>query len=107
MTIYVEDVNDNAPEFAGGPYEISVSEGSPLGLTVATLTATDRDLPHNTNLTYSLARHGNLAGAFRVEPLSGALVVAGQLSITVQGKYNLTVSAHDGKYTVEVSVHKQ
>ena len=31
VTVYVEDVNDNAPEFIGGPYNITVDELTPPG----------------------------------------------------------------------------
>jgi hypothetical protein len=34
VTIYIEDVNDNAPEFVGAPYSVTVDELTPPGETV-------------------------------------------------------------------------
>jgi len=31
VTVYIEDENDNAPEFIGGPYNIVVDELTPQG----------------------------------------------------------------------------
>ena len=43
LRVYVEDVNDNAPLFQQAVYHSNVSEASPAGTPVATVTATDGD----------------------------------------------------------------
>ena len=44
VTITVEDVNDNAPQFASDPYAITVFENTEIGTFVARLLATDIDI---------------------------------------------------------------
>ena len=58
MTIYVDDINDNEPSFDRDSYDVSLSENSPPGTSVVTVTGGDVDLPHNTHLTYSMQGQG-------------------------------------------------
>lgn len=43
LTIYVTDVNDNAPNFYQAEYKVEVIEGTKIGQTIATITAKDKD----------------------------------------------------------------
>ncbi|XP_008394789.1 cadherin-7 isoform X2 [Poecilia reticulata] len=55
--IKVQDINDNAPQFLNEPYVSSIPEMSPVGTTVAQVTATDADDPmfgNNAKLIYSI-----------------------------------------------------
>ena len=54
VQITVRDINDNPPMFTKDVYEVSLSEDSPAGTTVITVTAHDRDTPEVTRLTYTL-----------------------------------------------------
>ena len=48
------DSNDNAPIFTDGPYTTRVMEGpDALGLSILTITATDRDTKNNSILTFT------------------------------------------------------
>ena len=58
VTVYVDDINDNEPSFDRDSYEVSLSENSPPGMSVVTVTGHDTDLPHNTHLTYSMQGQG-------------------------------------------------
>uniref|UniRef100_A0AAR2LZV9 Cadherin domain-containing protein n=1 Tax=Pygocentrus nattereri TaxID=42514 RepID=A0AAR2LZV9_PYGNA len=55
--IKVQDINDNPPQFIGGPFRGSVPEMSPVGTSVMRVTATDADDPgygNSAKLVYSI-----------------------------------------------------
>ncbi|KAJ8252376.1 hypothetical protein COCON_G00216880 [Conger conger] len=57
FTIKVQDINDNAPEFIGGPFHATVPEMSQVGTFVTKVTATDADDPvygNSARLVYSI-----------------------------------------------------
>ncbi|KAG5839484.1 hypothetical protein ANANG_G00205480 [Anguilla anguilla] len=57
FTIKVQDINDNAPEFIGGPFHATVPEMSQVGTFVTKVTATDADDPvygNSAKLVYSI-----------------------------------------------------
>ena len=54
MTIEVTDVNDHAPKFTHSTYQRRISEATPEGASVLTVSATDADVGENAKLTYSL-----------------------------------------------------
>lgn len=50
ITVYIEDVNDNAPEFLNTPYIVDVDENTPPGTIVFEgIQAFDRDKPNTPN----------------------------------------------------------
>lgn len=78
VTIYIEDINDHAPEFQNTPYHLEVDELTPVGLTVFRgIQAIDRDKPNtaNSDVTYSIVG-GNENNSFALsDPIEGILVV--------------------------------
>ncbi len=55
VTVYVVDVNDNAPRFERDVYEAHVSEATPSGTIIVSVRAADLDAPGDTDLQYSLS----------------------------------------------------
>ncbi|XP_056132880.1 protocadherin alpha-3-like [Lampris incognitus] len=53
VTVYVSDVNDNAPRFPESVINIYVKENSPVGETLKTVSAVDADVNENGQVTYS------------------------------------------------------
>ncbi|XP_056136488.1 protocadherin alpha-3-like [Lampris incognitus] len=53
VTVYVSDVNDNAPRFHESVINIYVKENSPVGETLKTVSAVDADVNENGQVTYS------------------------------------------------------
>ncbi|XP_068444563.1 protocadherin alpha-3-like [Clinocottus analis] len=53
ITVHVSDVNDNAPRFPEDLVNIYVKENSKVGTVVKTVTATDADVSHNGQVSYS------------------------------------------------------
>lgn len=74
--IKVQDINDNVPQFQNEPYVSSIPEMSPVGTTVAQVTATDADDPmygNNAKLIYSILQGEPY---FSVEPKTGIIVTS-------------------------------
>ncbi|XP_075054823.1 protocadherin Fat 3 isoform X5 [Mixophyes fleayi] len=55
VNIRLEDANDNTPEFQQTLYESFVNESVPIGTSVLTVSASDRDKGENGYITYSIA----------------------------------------------------
>ncbi|XP_030002146.1 protocadherin alpha-3-like [Sphaeramia orbicularis] len=53
LTVYISDVNDNAPYFPEKSLNIYVKENSKVGNVLKTVTATDADISHNGQVRYS------------------------------------------------------
>ena len=65
ISIEVEDINDNRPEFPLPQMTLFIPENSPIGSTVGTIEATDSDEGANAKVNYSIA--GGLdAASFRL-----------------------------------------
>lgn len=57
VNVFIEDVNDNAPEFENAPYQVYVEESTPIGTKIFTgISAFDRDKPDtpNSDVQYSI-----------------------------------------------------
>uniref|UniRef100_A0A665UKT4 Protocadherin 2 alpha b 5 n=1 Tax=Echeneis naucrates TaxID=173247 RepID=A0A665UKT4_ECHNA len=53
ITVYVSDVNDNAPYFPEREVNVYVQENSKVGAVIKTVTATDADISSNGQVSYS------------------------------------------------------
>lgn len=80
VAIAVEDANDNAPVFQESDYEITITEGMPVGASVARIAATDADLAgtQNAEVRYDLTS-GNDGYLFKIDAKSGVLHVNNSL----------------------------
>ncbi|TSK58110.1 Desmocollin-1 [Bagarius yarrelli] len=74
ITVNVEDVNDNAPQFTG-PMAFTVQEKCPMDTIIGKVNATDRDEPDtpHTKIKYTLQNGTNL---FRIDPYTGVISAA-------------------------------
>ncbi|XP_043369203.1 protocadherin-23 isoform X2 [Dermochelys coriacea] len=54
LTIHVLDVNDNPPVFTQYSYQVTVPELAPVGTSVLTVSAIDRDSEHNGIISYKI-----------------------------------------------------
>ncbi|XP_055710433.1 cadherin-87A isoform X2 [Phlebotomus papatasi] len=95
--IRVLDVNDNAPTFTQNKFQATVAENAALNPPAAILqvTATDPDEGDAGTVKYFILS-GNDAGMFRLDPNTGILYPAIELSHK-KGHYHLHVEARDGK----------
>ncbi len=94
-TVYlnVSDANTHPPAFENAPYSVSVFEDAPVGTTVLVVAATDKDVGENARITYDITNQEN--GDFRIDAVSGAIVIAKPLDREDREVYVLTVTAHD------------
>ena len=53
ITVQVEDLNDNPPQFVGAPFSTTVLETAPLNTVVVSFNTTDTDSPVNRDVSYS------------------------------------------------------
>ena len=89
LTVTVEDVNDNEPYFVSSDLDtLSLSENTPVGTTVLTVTARDDDIGLNGKVEYTL--EGG-EGKFDVNQNTGELTTG----VLTSGHYTLTVIASD------------
>ncbi|ELV09857.1 Protocadherin-23, partial [Tupaia chinensis] len=106
VEIEIQDVNDHAPEFTATSYDLSVSEDTPIGRTLLTLSTVDHDwTPENTHVEYSIVS-GDPQSHFRVEgsvvhaeyphEQVGYLVLLDKLDREVAASHKLVVLASDG-----------
>ncbi|CAH2040894.1 unnamed protein product, partial [Iphiclides podalirius] len=99
VTVYIEDVNDNAPKFLDLPYRVTVDELTPTGLTIFRgIRAFDRDKPNtpNSDVQYSITS-GDTEGRFSLESShKPGLVLAKPLDYDAGDReFLITVTASD------------
>ena len=100
ITIFVTDVNDNAPIFTMDPYTASVAEGSSTSTPVITVQADDADSGLFGQVRYSIGNHD--ANVFSINETSGAISVSGNTDRETVDSYTFTVQATDsGSVTVQ------
>ena len=89
LTVLIDDINDQAPQFAQSLYSVEIYDVTPRGSSVFQLEAVDLDVGSNANTEYSLTTTGV---PFALSS-SGVLEVSGSLPAN---SYQLTVRAEDG-----------
>ncbi|XP_074864859.1 protocadherin-16 isoform X1 [Carettochelys insculpta] len=93
LTVIVEDINDNAPTFSQGFYQVTLLEHTPAGSTILTVSAMDRDSGSNGELTYRLAVPNS---DISINPNNGTLFTSRQLELDAdQPTLDLVVEVHD------------
>lgn len=92
LTVNVKDWNDNAPRFPPGGYQLTISEDTEVGTTIAELKTEDADSEDNGRVRYTLL---SPTEKFSLHPLTGELVVTGHLDRESEPWYVLKVEARD------------
>lgn len=94
--VTVEDANDNAPQFVDLETNVFVSEGVSIGHSILQLTASDADLPPNSDIRFDITS-GNDEYLFEIDSLSGVISVKNPLDYdTGVSEYPVVVRATDG-----------
>uniref|UniRef100_A0A3Q2LED4 Cadherin domain-containing protein n=1 Tax=Equus caballus TaxID=9796 RepID=A0A3Q2LED4_HORSE len=110
VLILVLDINDNAPEFAQPLYEVQVSENSPIGSLVITVSARDLDAGTHGELSYSFFQSSNqVVQAFEINTVTGEIRLRKMLDFEEIQSYRMEIEASDGggltgKCTVAIEV---
>ncbi|XP_050548978.1 protocadherin-like wing polarity protein stan isoform X2 [Daktulosphaira vitifoliae] len=94
VVVTIQDVNDNEPIFNPKQYDVVISEDSPPGTPLTTITATDPD--ENPRIHYEIVS-GNSRGRFAIATHSGkAIVTVSQpLDYKQEKRFILSVTATD------------
>ncbi|KAI3352117.1 hypothetical protein L3Q82_020262 [Scortum barcoo] len=92
VKVFIDDVNDNPPQFLNLPFSMMISEASEPGDVLYQATAIDRDLGENGSIMYSLEEDFSL---FRIDPDVGDVSLQRPLDFEALNKYVLTVLAID------------
>ncbi|KAB5571510.1 hypothetical protein PHYPO_G00225740 [Pangasianodon hypophthalmus] len=95
VSVTVLDVNDNVPTFTQKLYNLKINEDAPVGASVLTVTAIDRDV--NSVVTYQISS-GNTRNRFAITSQSGGglITLALPLDYKQERQYILIVMASDG-----------
>ncbi|XP_029918477.1 protocadherin gamma-A2-like [Myripristis murdjan] len=94
IVITVLDANDNAPVCSKPEYKASVTENSPVGTVITTVSATDIDKGNNGKVSYIIPKSEE-AGNFEIEVYTGVLTLAGNLDYEKRKFYELDVQVVD------------
>ncbi|XP_028976981.2 protocadherin beta-16-like [Esox lucius] len=98
VKIYIQvlDANDNAPIFNTGLYKYSLSEDSPKGTVILSVSATDADKGTNGEVMYSFSHATDgTSDMFTIDPLSGEIKLNGRLDFENNKQHILSVQAMD------------
>ncbi|XP_038055209.1 protein dachsous-like [Patiria miniata] len=94
LTVLVQDVNDNGPQFNPATYQMDVSEATPISTRVVQVMATDEDHGINARITYSLKASID-ATYFAIFPDDGWLYTRQRLDYELRSEFILEVIASD------------
>ncbi|XP_011701166.1 PREDICTED: cadherin-related tumor suppressor [Wasmannia auropunctata] len=95
LVIHVNDVNDHEPVFQQSEYSAVLSELTPIGSFVASISATDADSGVNARIYYEFSL-GNEHRWFTIDRDTGLITTVATLDREVQGSIELRVMAKDG-----------
>uniref|UniRef100_A0A8C5K2A5 Protocadherin beta 16 n=1 Tax=Jaculus jaculus TaxID=51337 RepID=A0A8C5K2A5_JACJA len=110
--VYIEvvDINDNVPQFEQLVYRAQIPEDSPLGFLIVAVSATDKDMGSNGEISYSLFQASDeISKTFSVHARTGEIRLKNQLDFEKAQSYEVNVEAKDtgsfsGKCTLLVQV---
>ena len=92
VTVQLNDINDNSPQFINPPASVSVSESEASGFVVTTLSADDADIGRNAIISFSLTG----SSLFSINSTSGVVTLVGSLDYETTTEYTVVVTASDG-----------
>ncbi|KAM8952835.1 protocadherin-20-like [Pelodytes ibericus] len=93
LSVNVEDVNDNEPQFEQDHLEKSIDENNRPGEIILKVSASDADSGHNGNISYSL--EDGSPNVFAIDSVSGTLRAFVSFDREIQPLYTFMVIAAD------------
>eukprot|EP00037_Helgoeca_nana_P015140 m.141781 g.141781 ORF g.141781 m.141781 type:complete len:2442 (+) comp22882_c0_seq1:29-7354(+) len=103
LTVAVTNVDDNRPQFGPIPSAVALLESATVGTVLIQLTATDADSSPITFSLDSVSGRRRQTSPFVVDATTGIITTNQVFDASIQGLFNLTVSATDGFQTSTVS----
>ena len=97
LIVYVNDINDHAPEFKNKYVIKTIVESLPVGSFVASMAATDLDSGINAKLTYQIVSETDPnKDWFHLNTESGLITTKSQLHHEIENNFKMNISVHDG-----------
>ncbi|XP_001920058.2 protocadherin Fat 2 [Danio rerio] len=93
VTLMVQDMNDNPPQFSTSHYEVTVFDNTTIRTPIAVIYAKDPDTGINSEVRYSL--QGADSGFFSLDEISGVLRLERSLADETKSTYEMKVKATD------------
>ncbi|KAM4732195.1 protocadherin beta-16-like [Anableps anableps] len=96
IVITVLDANDNVPGFTQQTYTATLTENSPTGTVVASVTASDADQGSNSKITYSIKNtQANIRKIFEINKENGKVSLIGNIDFEKNKHFEIIVGATD------------
>ncbi|KAE8287468.1 Protocadherin Fat 3 FAT tumor suppressor-like protein 3 Precursor [Larimichthys crocea] len=92
LTVIIEDANDNDPQFYQDSFSALVSENSVIGMEVITITAFDRDIGQNGQLSYIMLTS---VPQFGIDSETGSVFIASHLDRETIPMFTLKIEVRD------------
>ncbi|XP_012583222.1 PREDICTED: protocadherin beta-14 [Condylura cristata] len=97
VLIKVLDINDNAPEFPQKLYEVQITEDTPVGSWIITISAKDLDAGNYGKISYTLLHASeDIRKTFEIDPISGEVYLKSHLDFEIIQSYSINIQATDG-----------
>ncbi|XP_076994256.1 protocadherin gamma-A7-like [Tamandua tetradactyla] len=97
VQVTVVDINDHVPVFSQPQYQVTVPENVPVGTSLLTVNAIDRDEGSNGEVSYSFWKiTPKCLHLFQLNSLTGELSTLGNLDYEESRFYEMEVQAQDG-----------
>lgn len=93
VCVLIQDANDNTPSFSQNSYVVSVSESVPVGTSVLTVSALDKDQGENGYITYSISSPQPFP--FMINQFSGIISTTKELDFESSESFEFVVRASD------------
>ncbi|KAH9514839.1 Protocadherin-11 Y-linked [Bulinus truncatus] len=97
INITVTDINDNAPEFLQSSYNESVLENTPPNFSIMKVSATDKDIGSNADITYQLSSRvsDKIRNTFYINQKTGEIFAMSSIDYEADKQFQITVEALD------------
>ncbi|XP_056899754.1 protocadherin beta-16-like isoform X14 [Takifugu flavidus] len=96
ITVNVLDANDNAPVFTKSVYKATITENSPKGTSILTVSATDKDTGSNREIAYAISNSKRrLSELFQIDRKTGDVILIGEIDYEKTKLYQIDIEAID------------
>lgn len=95
VRVDIADVNDNAPQWPQDPITIQISESTEVGSSLYNFSATDADSGSNGELRYSLLRQFPGRDIFKIDSLTGTLLLVNPVDYEQLQEHTIVVKVTD------------
>ncbi|XP_034738790.1 protocadherin beta-16-like isoform X4 [Etheostoma cragini] len=96
ITVNVLDANDNAPVFTKSVYKSTLTENSPRGTKIITVSASDKDGGSNGEITYAISNSKRrLSEQFQIDRKTGEVILIGEIDYEKAKVFQIDIEATD------------